>query len=208
MIVVGPLPKDVGAAVSPRSRRGRDTAAALDGDWSVTLNGGRIRRLRWKSWDALGAAGFAGPATYKKQFTAAAVAKGKRVYLEMGDVHDYAKVTLNGKDLGARAWGPYRWDATAALKKGANELVVEVWMLLRRRGVRGRVVRYSCGMVPAAPPAVGIGCGSRGLPAGAGARRRQGAAGAGTVLLPQQEVARRTCCCSCGSGDLLDCWVR
>ena len=44
-----------------------------------------------KSWEELGTTGFAGPATYRKQFTAAAAPKGKRVYLEIADVHDYAQ---------------------------------------------------------------------------------------------------------------------
>jgi len=41
-------------------------------------------------------------------------------------VHDYARVKLNGKELEARAWQPYRWDITGALKAGSNELEVQV----------------------------------------------------------------------------------
>lgn len=76
-----------------------------------------------KSWEDLGTPSFAGPATYRKQFTAPA---GERVFLEIGDVRDYALVKLNGKELGARAWQPYRWEITSSLKGGANDLEIQV----------------------------------------------------------------------------------
>ena len=123
VIVVGPLPKEV-AAAEPSFAAGT-TLAELTGDWNLMLNG-KSMTTELKSWEDLGTTGFAGPATYRKQFTVSAVAKGKQVYLEIADVHDYAKVTLNGKDLGAAGWQPYRWDATGALKKGVNDLVIEV----------------------------------------------------------------------------------
>ena len=49
------------------------------------------------------------------------------MYLEIADVHDYAKVTLNGKEVGARSFQPYRWDVTSALKAGTNDLKIEVY---------------------------------------------------------------------------------
>jgi hypothetical protein len=162
VIVVGPLPKYVGAA-EPSFSVG-STVAQLDGDWSVAING-KDQTTVLKPWEELGAAGFAGPATYKKQFTAAALAKGKHVYLELGDVHDYAKVMLNGKDLGARAWGPYRWDVTGALKKGANEIVIDVNAPPAARGGPGGAPPPAA--VVAATPAAG-------LATAPGARRRQG----------------------------------
>jgi alpha-L-rhamnosidase len=172
VIVVGPLPKEA-AAAEPSFAAG-STVAQLDGDWSVALNG-KDQSTALKPWEELGAAGFAGPATYKKQFTAAAAPKGKRVYLELGDVHDYAKVTLNGKELGARAWQPYRWDVTAALKKGVNDLVIEVNALPQGRGGPGS----------GAPPAAAAATPAPGLAtapaAGAGARRRQAGAAGGAA---------------------------
>jgi len=92
------------------------------------------------------------------------------VYLEIGDVHDYAKVILNGKDLGARAWAPYRWDVTAALKKGDNDLKIEVNATPAGRGGPGGAPPAAA---VAAAPAPGL---AAAPPAGAGgARRRQGA---------------------------------
>jgi hypothetical protein len=48
------------------------------------------------------------------------------VFLEIANVRDYAKITLNGKALEARAWQPYRWDITSALKAGSNDLEIQV----------------------------------------------------------------------------------
>jgi len=173
VIVVGPLPKKgVAAAPEPSFATG-ETFATLDGDWKLDLNGKQMTTAL-KPWEELGTSGFAGPATYSRQFTAAKAPKGKRVYLEIADVHDYAKVTLNGKDLGACSWQPYRWDVTSSLKKGANNLVIEVDALSAQgRGGFG-------GPPPAAAPAAAgaAGAGPAGA-AGAGARRRPtGAAGA------------------------------
>ena len=166
VIVLGPLPAGVGAA-EPSFTAGT-TVAELDGDWSLNLNGKQMT-TPLKSWEDLGATASAGPATYRRQFTAQKTPAGKHVYLEIGDVHDYAKVTLNGKDLGARAWGPYRWDDTSALKPGANELVIEV--SATAAGGRGG------GGAPATAAPVGdagSACGRSGCAAAPAARRRGG----------------------------------
>jgi hypothetical protein len=179
VIVVGPLPREV-AASEPSFAAGT-TLAELTGNWNLTLNG-KPMTTELKSWEDLGTTGFAGPATYHKQFTSEAAPKSKRVYLEIADVHDYAKVILNGKELGAAGWRPYRWDVTGALKKGTNDLVIEVDALATggRGGPGGSppaaapAAATTAPGLAAAPPA-GVGPG-----AGAGARRRSGAGVAGT----------------------------
>jgi len=35
------------------------------------------------------------------------------VFLEIADVRDYVRIKLNGKELEAHAWQPYRWDITS-----------------------------------------------------------------------------------------------
>jgi hypothetical protein len=194
VIVVGPLAKGLAAGAEPSFNGVGDTLATLDGEWSVKLSGPETTSAL-KPWEAMGSAGFAGPATYTRSFTVVAMPKGKHVYLEMGDVHDYAKVTLNGKDLGERAWQPYRWDATAALKPGANELVVVVNATPGAgRGNFGGAVP-AAGAAAAGAPATapglttlaqggGTGTGNPAAATGAGGgaggqRRRQVAGGAG-----------------------------
>ncbi len=146
VVVVGPLPPGVSAA-EPSFATG-STLAELSGDWTLNLSGKQIA-TPLKSWEELGTPSFAGPAIYHRQFTVAAAPAGKHVYLEMARVRDYARVKLNGKDLGAHAWQPYRWDVTSALKPGPNELEIEV--------------AATAGRGPGAPPP------------GAGERARSGA---------------------------------
>jgi hypothetical protein len=77
-----------------------------------------------KSWEDLGVSAFAGTALYRKEFTAPP-AKGP-VFLKCENVRDYARARLNGVDLDAHGWRPYRWEITKALKPGANVLEIEV----------------------------------------------------------------------------------
>jgi hypothetical protein len=102
VVVVGPLP---------------GVAAAPEPSWA---SGTTLAELE------MGTPSFAGPATYRKQFTASAAPAGKRLFLEIADVHDYARVKLNGKELEAHAWQPYRWEVTSALKAGPNDLEIQV----------------------------------------------------------------------------------
>jgi hypothetical protein len=170
VIVVGPLPSGVGApepALVPGT-----TMAELDGDWSLDLNGKQVT-TPLKSWQDLGTPSFAGPATYRKQFTAPTAPAGKRLFLEIADVRDYAKVKLNGKDLEAHAWQPYRWDITNALKPGSNDLEIQVYAEGGGRGPGGPP--------PAAAGATAAAGGGRGGRGGRG----QGAAGApGAPAMP------------------------
>ena len=133
VVVVGPLPSGV-AAPEPSWASG-NTLAELDGDWALDLNGRQVT-TPLKSWEDLGTPSFAGPATYRKQFTVSATPAGKRVFLEIADVHDYARVKLNGKELEAHAWQPYRWEVTNVVKPGSNDLEVEVRAITG--GGRGR----------------------------------------------------------------------
>jgi hypothetical protein len=151
VVVVGPLPGGV-AAPEPSLVAG-STLAELGGDWTLELNGKQVTTVL-KAWEDLGTQSFAGPATYRKQFTAAAAPAGKRVFLEIGAVHDYARVKLNGKELEGHAWPPYRWEVTSAVKAGSNELEVEVRATAGGRGLGGPPP------APAAAPAGGRGRGN------------------------------------------------
>jgi hypothetical protein len=169
VIVVGPLPAGV-AAAEPSFASGA-TLADFNGDWKLDLNGKQLT-TPLKSWEELGTTGFAGPATYSLQFTAPAKPVGKHVYLEIGDVHDYAHVTLNGKEVGARSFQPYRWDVTADLKPGSNDLKIEVYGT--SGGGRGAGAPPPAAAAPAAASATGLAPlapTGAGTPA-AGARRR------------------------------------
>jgi hypothetical protein len=92
-----------------------------------------------------------GPVTYTKEFTLAAKQTGKRLFLECDNVRDYAKVRLNGVDLPARAWQPYRWDVSAA-KVGKNVLEIEVRGSPPPRGPAPVPANPGAAARPPAPP--------------------------------------------------------
>jgi len=145
-----------------------NTLAELGGDWTLDLNGKPLT-TPLKSWEDLGTPSFAGPATYRKQFTASAAPPGKRVFLEIADVHDYARVKLNGKELEAHAWQPYRWEVTNVVKPGSNELEVEVRTTAAGRGGPGGAPPASAASISAggrggvaAPPVATSGGSGRG----------------------------------------------
>jgi len=146
VIVVGPVPAGV-AAAAPAIAAGAPLLE-VTGDWTVDLKGQQLT-TPLKSWEDLGTQSFAGPATYRKQFDAPAPPAGKRVFLEIADVRDYARVKLNGKELEPRAWQPYRWDVTSALKAGANDLEIQV---NATAGGRGFAPPPAAAAAPAAAP--------------------------------------------------------
>jgi hypothetical protein len=178
LIVVGPLP--AGVAAAEPALNSATTLLEVAGDWMVDLNGKQLT-TPLRSWEDLGAPSFGGPATYRKQFTAPAAPAGKRVFLEIADVRDYARIKLNGKEFQASAWQPYRWDITSALRAGTNELEIQVNATSSGRG--------GGGATPTAPPAAGRGGLAAAAPPAAGARGR-GTPPVSGLIGPVRLVAR------------------
>ena len=70
---------------------------------------------------------YSGTAIYKTTFSwKNKQQKGQEVYLHLGTVYNLATVYVNGIDCGTVWTAPYRANITAALKKGTNELEIEV----------------------------------------------------------------------------------
>ena len=70
---------------------------------------------------------YSGTAVYKATFRWKDKLKnGQPVYLNLGKVCNLATVRVNGIDCGTVWTAPYRADITSALKKGTNELEIEV----------------------------------------------------------------------------------
>jgi len=111
----------------------------------LELNGKQLT-TPLKSWEDLGTPSFGGPAVYRKQFNLPAVPIGKRVYLEIADVRDYARSRVNGAVFEAKAWQPYRWDITNSLQAGNNDVQINVFATSAGRGGPG-------GPPPGAAPA-------------------------------------------------------
>ena len=136
VVVVGPVAGEL-RDPDPSALPGI-TLAELGGDWTLDLNGKHMT-TPLKPWEELGAPSFAGPATYHKQFTAPVLPAGKRLYLEIADVREYARVRVNGAIFDAQAWQPYRWDITDSLQPGSNDLEIKVYATPSGRGGGGAV---------------------------------------------------------------------
>lgn len=67
---------------------------------------------------------FSGTATYSQKFEISNLKS--EIHLDLGKIHDLARVTLNGKDLGVLWQPPFTLDITPVLKTGENLLEVAV----------------------------------------------------------------------------------
>jgi hypothetical protein len=143
----------------------------LDGDWALDLNGKQLT-TPLKSWEDLGTPSFGGPAVYRKQFNLPALPAGKRVYLEIANVRDYARVRVNGAVLEAKAWQPYRWDITSSLQPGNNDVQINVFASSSGRGG------------PGGPPPGAAGAAAPGAAGAAGGRGGRGGRGQGAPGAP------------------------
>jgi hypothetical protein len=128
----------VGRAGKPASKTGRNfadlkTAQELSGPWEVAFDpkwGGpeKITFSDLQDWTTRPEPGikyYSGMAAYRKTLKLARVPKG-RTYLDLGVVHDMARVRLNGQDLGVVWCAPWRVEVTGVLKAGDNTLEIEV----------------------------------------------------------------------------------
>jgi hypothetical protein len=52
--------------------------------------------------------------------------EGQPLWLDLGEVHDIAQVTVNGQDLGTQWHAPYRFDVGSAVHNGTNAIQVRV----------------------------------------------------------------------------------
>jgi hypothetical protein len=82
----------------------------------------------WATSDLEPVQHFSGTATYTRTLTvpADAIAPGRRLFLDLGDVQVMAHATVNGRDVGIAWKPPYRLDITAAVHGGDNPLKVDV----------------------------------------------------------------------------------
>jgi hypothetical protein len=91
--------------------------------------------ISWPEHTDEGIRFYSGSATYVKEFEvpAAACAANREVVLDLGNVRNFAEVTLNGKGLGVLWKAPFRVTVTGLLKPGRNSLSVRVTNLWPNR---------------------------------------------------------------------------
>lgn len=112
--------------------------AFIVGDFRVALKGGRWTLvpdgevLESGDWVAQGYPFYAGSITYGAEVELEGVPAGGRLVLELpGVAACLAKVRVNGKACGARAWSPWRFDCTGAVRPGRNRVEIELVNTLR-----------------------------------------------------------------------------
>ncbi|MDB5974059.1 MAG: Alpha-L-arabinofuranosidase precursor [Nevskia sp.] len=110
--------------------------ATLGGGWDVAFTPERgappsMHLDGLASWTAQtdpGVRYFSGTGTYTKVIDVDRdwLQAGRRILLDLGEVHELARVFVNGTDTGIAWMPPYRVDVTRAIKPGRNELRIEV----------------------------------------------------------------------------------
>jgi hypothetical protein len=108
---------------------------ALEGPWEVAFDpewGGpetiTFDTLQgWTEHELRGIKYYSGIAVYTKEFDFSGIRhNGSRLFLDLGIVHDIARVKLNGNDLGVVWCAPWRIEITNDVVEGKNDLVIEV----------------------------------------------------------------------------------
>ena len=82
--------------------------------------------VRLGGWAAYVGAAYSGSCRYETTFSVPAGSIGKAGELDLGDVHDTAAVSLNGRSLGSILAPPYRVSVPAGLLRAQNDLKVVV----------------------------------------------------------------------------------
>ncbi|WP_336853548.1 glycosyl hydrolase [Sinomonas albida] len=128
---------DPGEARGDRARWQREGAYALDGPWELKMPCSPAVCLPDgpSPWTDLGFRGFSGTGVYSTVFElpegSDRPAHRRRRVLELGDVGDIARVTVNGVDCGVAWTWPFEVLLGDAVQPGPNTLEVEVanaWM--------------------------------------------------------------------------------
>lgn len=110
-----------------------EVVSTLNGPWQVAFDpkwGGPAsitfdKLTDWTARPEEGIKYYSGTAVYHKEFEMPAGTTGS-VYLALGEVHDMARVKLNGKDLGVVWTAPWRVNISRAVVSGQNKLEIEV----------------------------------------------------------------------------------
>jgi len=98
------------------------------GLWRPSAVGGNWQTIKASaSWSDQGLRSYKGEAWYRQEVAIPQNFSGKKVFLWFGGVDEKAKVWVNGKEVGishGASFLPFEFDATAAVKPGAKNVVV------------------------------------------------------------------------------------
>jgi hypothetical protein len=134
-------PSDEGAVATLRieQSQGRYAGAVFCAPIQVQIGEGRISL---GDWAEKGLRTYSGVGVYRTEFQLPTVENNVTWELDLGDVKTTAEVVVNGRSLGARAWKPYKFDISPALRQGTNLLEVKVANTLANHGLVGTAWRF------------------------------------------------------------------
>ncbi len=117
--------------------------ATLNGPWAVSFDpkwGGPKKvtfdsLVDWTTHPQEGIKHYSGIAVYRKSFDLplSATSGSEKLYLNLGEVKNMARIRLNGKELGVVWTAPWKTDITRVVKPKGNELEIEVANLWSNR---------------------------------------------------------------------------
>jgi len=81
---------------------------------------------------------YSGTAVYQTSFELVELPENNELFINLGDVSVMAKVKINGADIGGTWMEPYRLKATKHIKKGTNQLEIEVVNLWRNQLIKDK----------------------------------------------------------------------
>lgn len=97
-------------------------------DWFVTeapVDNGKTALSSWTEWD--GMEQFSGTVKYESNFELNESFTQEEVFLDLGEVHEIADVSINGMQLGTKMWSPYTFNVPVDfLKPGKNMVTIKV----------------------------------------------------------------------------------
>ncbi|HEX4342228.1 MAG TPA: glycosyl hydrolase, partial [Verrucomicrobiae bacterium] len=104
-------------------------------NWGAPASVQLDKLISWTDHTNDGVRYFSGTATYEKdlEIPAERLAANSELWLDLGDVKNFAEVSLNGHDLGVLWKPPFRVNITSVAKPGTNKLVVKVTNLWPNR---------------------------------------------------------------------------
>jgi hypothetical protein len=114
--------------------------------------------ISWTNHTNSGVRYFSGTATYEKEIEISAdrLVAARELWLDLGDVKNFAEVSLNGQEFGVLWKPPFRLNITPAAKAGSNRLVVRVTNLWPNRIIGDEQLPADCewsdGKLQAWPP--------------------------------------------------------
>lgn len=125
-----------GASPGKKNFPAKKRVATLNGSWIVSFDpkwGGpkKVRFNHLVDWTARREQRikyYSGIAVYKKSFDllSSAARDSQKLYLDLGQVKNVARIRLNGKELGVVWTAPWKVDITSTVKQKGNQLEIEV----------------------------------------------------------------------------------